>query len=1132
MTYRLSAGVLLGAATVLFSAVGAQAEPPWAREWTHRGSNPQMNHNLPLFFRSSAGTSWVRVHNPGQSPCSPADTAGSNNGQTIEHVWCFEGAGGDSTWPAVPGAQNTGSKHETWDHWSLYNPPVTPLSKWHLSQMNPNVSTWNAWCGCDSIVGVGGFNNHDAACADNGFWINKKGYGDNWNYALALHADGAPNTTGSTVKFDIRYDTECNYDYLYVEYSTNVGSTWSFLRTSYPSGPAAVFNAVSGNPDAAHGGTGRPCGSDFFSASDQFNPGGGNVPWNGDNHSLWIANVTFPIPAGGTGVRVRWRAFSDGAWSDQDGRGDTDGMAAIDNVTLTITTGGTTGTDTFETGTGSPLNGRLVPGENIPGAVTWNAAGILGNTFDGWHLEFDPKYKNKGNTCTFSDDWMWAAKPATNAIPASGNGFDFFLTSPVIDCNGWTGGVVEYAEYLCMEDATDDYANQLGRFYDAANGWSPWTDFDGFITFAGCEFWNVNTTDDLTQYLGTAIDSLQIGWEALDTNKAGDFQWGKHGAVTYIIDNVSFGSFDGTSTVFTSRSIDIFTDTFSRSDPAHTPFLQLAEQGIWKGLTAAPPGTREFANSDSLNVEINDFDGVTASNVDLWWRHDNGVPGGPFGAFNKVDMSFAVPNPTSPTDEGTYRAIIGKDNGGVEDVNPPANNRQIWKSGTTVQYYVKVTDNLANNSVFPNTADDATPVYFEFSVLPFGETTPAGQKILVVDDVGGRGVLDFENSTGFDPVGGAGLGGFEEPAIDTAEDLIEGALALLVGGSETDPRWDKYDVGGAGSSVQCEPNGAANSARGLGGYITELGAPAYDVLIWPQLDLDAYSFADTTRLNLKTYLDLGGNLLACGNEIAFHLGSGGNNADSLVGFLNDYFGTSFPNPADDETVDRTLNVTGIAGTSLANVELGLYGECPLRYAFDRLTLTTAPATGSQASVLATYTDGNALDNGRPSVIKNVRRGADNIFGTADDGVATLSGFDVSALLSNASRACLMGRILSTDMGITIPAGNAPSCGYNGVDAPVVNARFGFQLAQASPNPFTKSTTIKFSIASKEHVTVEVYNILGQKVRTLVNESMEANSYVRDWDGRSDDGERVSNGIYFYKMLAGSFSDTKKAVLLK
>jgi hypothetical protein len=277
-------------------------------------------------------------------------------------------------------------------------------------------------------------------------------------------------------------------------------------------------------------------------------------------------------------------------------------------------------------------------------------------------------------------------------------------------------------------------------------------------------------------------------------------------------------------------------------------------------------------------------------------------------------------------------------------------------------------------------------------------------------------------------------------------------------------------------------------------------------------------------------------LFLCGDDLAYHLGSGGNNADSALGFLGDYLGIAFPVSTDDETLDRVLNMTGQAGTELANVELGLYGECPIRRAFDRLTLGV-PAVGSENSVLATYTDSNqGADNGRPCIIKNIRRGLDGTFGTADDGIAVTCGFDISANLSDAARACLLGKVLgqpaggADDMGIALAT--PPACVKNGVDAPVVEARYGFQLANATPNPFTKETTIRFSIASKTHVSVEVYNILGQKVRTLVDETLDANSYSREWDGRSDSGEKVSNGIYFYKMVAGDFSDTKKAVLLK
>ena len=76
------------------------------------------------------------------------------------------------------------------------------------------------------------------------------------------------------------------------------------------------------------------------------------------------------------------------------------------------------------------------------------------------------------------------------------------------------------------------------------------------------------------------------------------------------------------------------------------------------------------------------------------------------------------------------------------------------------------------------------------------------------------------------------------------------------------------------------------------------------------------------------------------------------------------------------------------------------------------------------------------------------------------------------------------------------------------------------------------TSIRFSVPSRSHVSIEVYNILGQKVRTLVDETLESNSYVREWDGRADGGAKVSSGIYFYKMVAGDYSATRKAVVLK
>jgi hypothetical protein len=196
--------------------------------------------------------------------------------------------------------------------------------------------------------------------------------------------------------------------------------------------------------------------------------------------------------------------------------------------------------------------------------------------------------------------------------------------------------------------------------------------------------------------------------------------------------------------------------------------------------------------------------------------------------------------------------------------------------------------------------------------------------------------------------------------------------------------------------------------------------------------------------------------------------------------------------------------------------------------FDRLTLGAA-APGSQNSVLATYSNGNAADNGRPCLIKNLRHGLDATFGTADDGVAILAGFDLSALLSDASRACILGSTLESDMGISVT--NQPNCSPS-THAPIVKAPHGFDLSPVNPNPFQKTTMIQFSVPSRQHVTLSVHNVHGQTVRTLVDEVLDANVHARDWDGRDDSGRTVANGMYFVHVRANDFSAVKKVLRIR
>ena len=90
----------------------------------------------------------------------------------------------------------------------------------------------------------------------------------------------------------------------------------------------------------------------------------------------------------------------------------------------------------------------------------------------------------------------------------------------------------------------------------------------------------------------------------------------------------------------------------------------------------------------------------------------------------------------------------------------------------------------------------------------------------------------------------------------------------------------------------------------------------------------------------------------------------------------------------------------------------------------------------------------------------------------------------------------------------------------------------FELKQNFPNPFNPETTIKYVLAENGPVTLHIYNMTGQVVRTLVNERQAAGRYSIRWDGKDDHGLSVSSGIYFYSLSTEKFHAVKKLMMLK
>jgi hypothetical protein len=194
-------------------------------------------------------------------------------------------------------------------------------------------------------------------------------------------------------------------------------------------------------------------------------------------------------------------------------------------------------------------------------------------------------------------------------------------------------------------------------------------------------------------------------------------------------------------------------------------------------------------------------------------------------------------------------------------------------------------------------------------------------------------------------------------------------------------------------------------------------------------------------------------------------------------------------------------------------ELIAYGGCPFINDFDLLTPTgTANAEVDNLASGKHYVISQATPNAASSTARVI-----------------LSGFSHSYICSDApgfppDRVEHLRDILLWLQNIIPQA----------TDVPPTPDVFANRLDHNYPNPFNPTTTIRYSIKEQGNVSLKVYNAAGQLVRTLVNEMQtpRAEVFSVTWDGKNNAGSSVSSGVYFYKLSATNFSETKKMVLLK
>lgn len=183
------------------------------------------------------------------------------------------------------------------------------------------------------------------------------------------------------------------------------------------------------------------------------------------------------------------------------------------------------------------------------------------------------------------------------------------------------------------------------------------------------------------------------------------------------------------------------------------------------------------------------------------------------------------------------------------------------------------------------------------------------------------------------------------------------------------------------------------------------------------------------------------------------------------------------------------------------------------------SLKNSGTTSTLRSIFFSGNDSGAVsgDNGTVRITTN---GGETWF--TDPAFTGLSGTITS--ISEMQRSSRTFTALSGGNGLYVISADQPFVGITSTGSQIPA---DFSLFQNYPNPFNPVTNIKFQISKKSNVNISIYDINGQLIEILVNQSLSAGEYSADWDAAN-----YSSGVYFYQMRAGDFFQTKKMIIIK
>jgi hypothetical protein len=907
------------------------------------------------------------------------------------------------------------------------------------------------------------------------------GYGNDWDQGWYFKCIEVPDTVAIIIDYLVAWDIEPVYDYWHLEYATKTAcdslqNIDSLIVDDWT--PLVTFD---------------------------------------DQSSKTIRSDT--IPAGHSGaVRIRFRFESDGAWSDQDGLHDTDGALILDS--LTVHTPYTVyDFEDFE--------------DELPGDLA---------TTDGdWECYVMPGYGDyaglfHGTTtlqladCEKNLSYFWAFIRGSEETYA---------------CKGYPGQrVVPYGNYRGQYIANEIWSPPIALSEDMFGSPVPSTALDLLFQYDGYEGgMSLNSLVFYVWYVRSFVDGCPTVWQDNQLCCYPAYHWwlrythnieyfvdanathvqvalgvrdmcpvwciiygtGECHSHSPLFDNVKVYRLDYIGPRWSVRDRDLFQDNFP-SDGTVTGTVR-----IDMAADILPSSNPSILPGDSAVVQIQD-DGAGLD------YHMTGVPSSGPAVYCHIRDIGPSKSGTAITGDPIRWPVVSSGGGWTVlqldtcfrspgRLDPVSErfcvdlNDNLYTPGDTVYFYFSARDmeNITNFWSQPlytyEFESEARAGMMEMTCLPANGLNGATD-ILYVDNFSGRGA---------------------QPYFESAFDMLS-----------ITP--DRYDVRAPSSLVGNRPGGRVAD-------ILQQLIPYYKKIIWNSGDLSVGTVGDGTSekaddyallfdfLNLHTDTT-GAGIYFTGDDLAHEL-NGMTSASSqqfknaymphtfLTGDHNDFHGMS-PFVAGEALGAGAPPSVGIFDHGPPNGvdTLVVYGGCPVINDFDVI------APSGTATMEMAY---NA-DPASPAVI------AFDTLNSSGNRVATvLSGFSFHYLRDDRpagipDRADHLRDIL---VWLGNPVGGPTHAG-GGIPA-LENS-----LSQNFPNPFNPITTIHYSIRQKGHVSLKVYNVAGQLVRSLVSEIKEPRpgGFAATWDGLNNSGEAVSSGVYFYKLVTKDFTKSKKMILLK